>query len=307
MANEDFSLLGGPLHRLGRRLGLVRGTNTVRLGLALGFVPWAVLMLLVVLEGAGREAFSLARVAAHVRFLVVIPLFFICETWLDPQLGRFVRYLVDSAVVPEGTVPALQSAVARTARLRDSWLAEAAFVVLAVFSPWIAQHLPFLGVTGTHETGDIETASALAGRLYWTVCLPLFRFLMFRWIRRLALWWRFLWKVSRLDLHLVPTHPDGAAGLGYLEIVHAHFIPLVLAVSAVMSASFAEDISTGRMTFTSLYTGRNPPRRGRITLPRAALHIRARALALPGQRHERLHDPRGALRGWFRREMGGRI
>jgi len=34
---ERFSLLGGPLHGLGCRLGLVRGgTNTVALGLALG-------------------------------------------------------------------------------------------------------------------------------------------------------------------------------------------------------------------------------------------------------------------------------
>jgi hypothetical protein len=34
---EDFSLLWGPLHRLGCRLGLVSGgTNTVALGLVLG-------------------------------------------------------------------------------------------------------------------------------------------------------------------------------------------------------------------------------------------------------------------------------
>ena len=35
--SEEFSLLGGPLHRLGVRLGLVRGgTNSLPLGLALG-------------------------------------------------------------------------------------------------------------------------------------------------------------------------------------------------------------------------------------------------------------------------------
>ncbi len=33
---EPFSLIGGPLHQLGRRLGLVRGTNTVAVGLVLG-------------------------------------------------------------------------------------------------------------------------------------------------------------------------------------------------------------------------------------------------------------------------------
>jgi hypothetical protein len=44
---EKFSLLGGPLHRLGRRLGLVRGeTNTVAVGLALGLLSWSILLAL---------------------------------------------------------------------------------------------------------------------------------------------------------------------------------------------------------------------------------------------------------------------
>jgi hypothetical protein len=42
---EKFSLLGGPLHRLGRRPGLVRGeTNMVALGLALGLLSWSILL-----------------------------------------------------------------------------------------------------------------------------------------------------------------------------------------------------------------------------------------------------------------------
>jgi hypothetical protein len=46
-ACEDLSLLGGPLHRLGCRLGLVRGgTNTVVFGLVLGALPWLALLAL---------------------------------------------------------------------------------------------------------------------------------------------------------------------------------------------------------------------------------------------------------------------
>jgi hypothetical protein len=38
---EEFSLLGGPLHRLGKRLGLVHeGRNTFPLRLALGVFSW---------------------------------------------------------------------------------------------------------------------------------------------------------------------------------------------------------------------------------------------------------------------------
>jgi hypothetical protein len=76
---------------------------------------------------------------------------------------------------------------------------------------------------------------------------------MLRWLWRLGLWTWFLWRMQRLDLLLVPTHPDGAAGLGYLEVVQEHFAPLVTAMSAVSAASLAESIVAGTMAFEALY------------------------------------------------------
>jgi hypothetical protein len=96
---------------------------------------------------------------------------------------------------------------------------------------------------------------ALTGLWYWFVCLTLFRFLLFRWLWRLGLWSFFLWRVTKLELHLVPTNPDGAGGLGFLETVHMHFTPLVLTISVVLSGSFAEEIYTGTMTFDAIYPG----------------------------------------------------
>ncbi len=98
---EKFSLLGGPLHRLGRRLGLVRGeTNTVALGLALGLLSWSILLALASIGGVSDKLFSLSAIAADVRLLVVIPLFFLCESSLDPRLRDFVSTIVRSGVVP---------------------------------------------------------------------------------------------------------------------------------------------------------------------------------------------------------------
>jgi hypothetical protein len=83
--------------------------------------------------------------------------------------------------------------------------------------------------------------------------MTLFRFLMLRWIWRLGLWSYFLWRVAKLKLNLVPTHPDRTAGLGYLEVVHMHFTPLVLAISAIQCASLAEEISSGKTAFEAIY------------------------------------------------------
>jgi len=107
------------------------------------------------------------------------------------------------------------------------------------------------------ETASLDPRKtlSLAGWWYWIVCLPLFRFLIFRWAWRMALWFHFLWRFSRLELHLMPAHADRTGGLGNLQVVHAQFATLILAISALMSASFAEEIVTGGMAFNSIYAG----------------------------------------------------
>lgn len=252
-ASRDFSLLGGPLHRLGCRVGLVRnGTNTVPLGLAIGLVLWGILILLGVLQGIGHRLFSLSLIAGHVRLLAALPLFFLCETWLAPRMAAFIAAIVGSGVVPGSSLPGLDREIGRIARLRDSWLAEAVFLAASVLLIWAGTVVDLPGASATHDLANGGPIS-LAGRWYWFVCLPLFRFLLFRWLWRLLLWCLFLRGIARLNLHLVPTHPDGVAGLGVLEIVQGHFTPLALAISAVISASFAEEMAAGTRTCASLY------------------------------------------------------
>ena len=251
---ENFSLLGGPLHRLGRRLGLVRGeTNSVALGLALGLFLWSILLALALVEGVSDRLFSLSAIAGDVRLLVVIPLLFLCESSLDPRLRDFVSTIVRSGVVPGNALPALKFEIARTVRWKDAWLPEAMCLLAAMLLSLFAAQLHISGKTAALEPTRALSDVPLAGLWYWIVCLPLFRFLIFRWIWRIALWCHFLWRLAKVDLHLVPIYPDGAAGLGYLEVVQTHFTALVLAISIVVSASFAEEISSGKTVFEVIY------------------------------------------------------
>jgi hypothetical protein len=255
----NFSLLGGPLHRLGCRLGLVRdGTNTVALGLVLGAFPWIVLLALALVEGLGHVLFSIEAIGAHVRMLVAIPLLFVCEAFLDPRLTAFVHVIVRSQVVPLTARTALELEIARIARWKDAWLPEALFLLAAVLLSLATPNQNFFaylsGLTGGSNPSAVGETT-WTSQWYWMACMTLFRFLLLRWIWRLALWCFFLWRVSRLELRLVPTHPDRAGGLGYLELVHTEFVPLVVAISAAQSASLAQDIASGRMTFDAIYPG----------------------------------------------------
>jgi len=252
--SEKFSLLGGPLHRMGRRVGLVREeTDTVRLGLALGVIPWLILMLLALIEGAGQPIFSPSVIGVHARMLLAIPLFFLCESLLAPRLEMFVRTIVRSEVVPPHARPALEAEVTRIHRWKDSWVPDAASLLAAILFSVFASQLHISGTTAAFDPSRAATEMMMAGQWYLIVCLTLFRFLMIRWLWGLGLWCFFLWRVSRLDLQLMPTHPDGAAGLGYLEVVHAHFTPLILAISIVQAAMLAEELSSGLASFEAIY------------------------------------------------------
>src|SRR3954453_661674 len=82
----------------------------------------------------------------------------------------------------------------------------------------------------------------LPGYFYRYVSLPLFQFMLLRWYFRLFIWYRFLWKVSRLRLNLLPTHPDGSGGLGFLSGSAHALAPLLVAQSSLLAGLIANKI-----------------------------------------------------------------
>lgn len=251
---ENFSLLGGPFYRLGARLGLVRGgTNTIAFGAALGWISWFALGALAAAQGGAERLLSLSTVAIHARLLLAIPLLFVAEAAIDHKLREFVRLLVRSEVAGATALPRLEAEAARILRRKDSWAPDAASLLAALaLSPFAAQ-APLSGETDVLAPGHGLSGLPLAGAWYALVCLPLFRFLMFRWVWRIVEWWRFLWRLATMELDLMPAHPDGAGGLGYLETAHSRFVPLAVAISIIVAATFAEEIAAGQMTLSEIY------------------------------------------------------
>lgn len=258
-APYDFtrvSLLGGPLHQLGRRVGLVRGeSNTIALGIAIGWSLWLVLLLLGFFGGIASQLLSLAWISGHVRLLVFIPLLFIFESWLDPQVRAFIRSSVDAGLVPVTERPKLSAHLERLSRWTNAWWPDIACLAVAALFTATGWRTQQYGATVVFDSSQAIFQGTAASELYWAVGPTLFRFLVFRTIWRLGLWWHLLWKVSRLPLRLVPIHPDRAAGLGGLEIVQTACLPLVAGVSAVMAAAHAEEMYRGGISFAAVYPG----------------------------------------------------
>jgi hypothetical protein len=72
--------------------------------------------------------------------------------------------------------------------------------------------------------------------------MPVFQFLMFRWYFRLFIWARFLWQVSRIELNLEPTHPDGTAGLRFLSLTGRAYRVFLVAMGTVLAGMIANRI-----------------------------------------------------------------
>jgi hypothetical protein len=249
----DFSLaIGGPLFQLLRRMHLAgNALELVRLRILITvLVVWLPLLALSVLEGqawGGRAAVPfLWDVEAHVRFLLALPLLIVAELVVHQRMRFVVPQFLDRHLIPERLMPRFDAAIASALRLRNSVLAElfliAVVYIVGVLLVW--RHYVALSTTSTWyamPTGEGLKLS-LTGWWYAYVSLPIFQFMLLRWYYRILIWARFLWQVSRLELTLIPTHPDRVGGLGFLANVVYAFTPLAAAHGALAAGPIANRI-----------------------------------------------------------------
>jgi hypothetical protein len=252
LEQTDFSVvLGGPLYQLFRRSHLSGDAFELaqRRMVVISLFAWLPLLLLSALQGevwGGGVAVPFLRDAeVHVRFLVALPLLIIAELVVHRRMRFVVRQFLDRGLIPEDAKPRFDAAIAAVFRLRNSTLAEVALVALVygvgIFVFW--RHYAVLDKS-TWYTVPAVAGSRLspAGIWYTFVSVPLFQFMMLRWYFRLFVWARFVWHVSRIDMSLVPTHPDRVGGLGFLTGTAYAFVPLALAHGAVLSGMIANRI-----------------------------------------------------------------
>jgi hypothetical protein len=96
------------------------------------------------------------------------------------------------------------------------------------------QRAPLPSATWYTVTGERWRLTP-AGIWYVFVSIPIFQVIFVRWYVRLFIWFRFLWNTCRLNLHLVPTHPDRAAGLAFLGRGAYLFSPVLFAQGALVA------------------------------------------------------------------------
>jgi len=252
MAAPDFSLvLGGPLYQLLRRVHLADDALMLqrRRIVLISLFAWLPLLALAALGGrllGGEVAVPfLVDVDAHVKFLVAMPLLIAAELVVHQRMRALASTFRERNLIPEAATQRFDAAVASAYRLRNSVTAELLLIaivyVVGVTVVW-RQYVALDAATWYATPAAGGSSLTLAGMWYGYVSLPIFQFLLCRWYFRIFIWARLLWQVSRIELRLVPTHPDRVGGLGFLAATSHAFVPLLMAHGALLAGNLANQI-----------------------------------------------------------------
>jgi hypothetical protein len=246
---DKFSLVvGGPFYKALQRTHLVGPLpNMGRRIFVFVAVTWLPLLSLSFVQGTAlgnRVKIPLIYdLSIYGRFLVALPLLIVAETVIDPFIGRVVALFNSSGIIRENDLPVYHAALEKVARLRDSRLAEVLFALLA-FTPFFlfADHQWLSNEVSSWHASTSGGLSA-AGWAFVFVASPVPRFLLIRWLWRYALWSVLLRSVAKLDLHLVPTHPDMFGGIGLVLTAQRQFGILFAALGSVLAGQFGNEIA----------------------------------------------------------------
>jgi hypothetical protein len=245
----DFSLvLGDPLFQFFRKAGL-SGEHLELLHrrlIAITSIAWVPLLLL---DSLASQAASIGRlpflhdVEVQVRFLVALPVLIGAELIVHSRIRPVVRRFVERGLVREQDLPRFAAAIEAAARLRNSIPVEVALLIsVYTLGLWLWNSRFGIDSPTWYAMPGGRWNLTPAGYWYVFVSIPILQFLLLRWYVRLFIWYRFLWRVSRLNLHLVPIHPDHCAGLAFLGKSAYAFGPILFAQGAMLAGLVASRI-----------------------------------------------------------------
>jgi hypothetical protein len=250
---QDFSLvLGGPIFQLLRRARLagVEGMQLVHRrvigSILLAWLPLLVLCLFRPTTGSSERVSFFRDFEVHARFLVALPILIFAELLVHLRLRAAVGRFAEWRIVTPEDLPGFQRAIQSALKIRNSLYVELALAVFVYVSGlWLWNDRPILPEPTWYTFGGSRWALTSAGYWYVFISIPVFQFILLRWYMRLFIWFRFLWQVNRLNLNLIPSHPDRCGGLSFVGKSSYAFGPILFAQGAILAGILAGRVIYG--------------------------------------------------------------
>lgn len=241
----DFLIVRNDLPiRWQRRIGLApdNGLGVARRALFFAMFTWLPIVIWAALESRLLDRAVgeplLAHYGVHVRCLVAIPLLILAEGMALRVVRTLVTQFLEHGLIIESQRDRFTQIIKDSTDLRDKafpWV-----IVFALTLLWL------IGVPESlheHELSwaTLDTGLGFGGWWFLYVVRPVFTILLLGWLWRIGLLFRLFHQISKLDLALVPAHPDGMGGLGFLQKLPKAFVLVTLAMSAVLASRWIHD------------------------------------------------------------------
>jgi hypothetical protein len=235
-------------------LAPVGGLGAARRAFFFALVSWVPIALWALFRGRFFETTTgeplLQHFGVHVRCLVAIPLLILGEVTFHKKTWSYISQFVTSGLVDDATRPHFETALRTARRWRDSavpWLFVAG---VAIGSTLIDQP----SGRADEMSWALDQTGGLAFGGLWSayVVRPIFVALVLGWLWRIVLVAGLLARLGRLGLSLVPSHPDHAAGLGFLEKLPSAFAPVTFGLSAMLASRWAHQVVYHGLTLDAL-------------------------------------------------------
>ncbi|MET0937132.1 MAG: hypothetical protein ABWX83_14150 [Luteibacter sp.] len=216
-----------------------------RVLIVLAFV-WLPLALLSLVEWLGRgnaqASGFFTDIAAQARFFLAVPLLVLADYTVLPRLDQMASFFLRSSLIPLAERARFILLVDSTRRLSAGvWPSATVSLIAYGFIATTAFVVP-TGEWASWQFVPGHPGRSLPGWWLLLVSMPVLLGLMLSWVWRWVLWLRVLWRLSRMGLTLVSSHPDRAGGIAFLAESPRAFIPLVLPVSIVVAATLAHSL-----------------------------------------------------------------
>ncbi|QNK01003.1 hypothetical protein [Dyella telluris] len=232
-----------------RRMRLIKPEHRAEAGrrilfaVAIGWLPLAIICLVewLFLHSSSSAGFF-SDVAAYARFLLAVPILILSDYIILPRLEAIAQYFVHSGLVLPDDRQRFDEAIA-SARRMSLGVWPSLGMAIVVYSLVIT-----IGVTISPQAlldwqrADGPLNLSVAGWWNLLVSSPLVLGLILSWLWRLGVWMRFLHLLSRMQLRLVPSHPDKAAGLEFVALSPRIFAPLAFAIGVLTAGTLGNEV-----------------------------------------------------------------
>lgn len=246
--SPDFCLVrGDPWYRLQGAVHLIPANGkdgTFRRIIFFVLLTWLPPVLWALATGRAFASDSgeplLRHFGLHARFLIALPVLILGERLARSTMKQLLPRFAAMGLLPEEKMPAFRSVIHDTIRLRNStlpWIAIGGAILLWFFIPEAGRGVEELNWALDHGH------PGFGGWWYLCISRPVFQIFLFGWLWRIVLLTILLWRIVRLGLEPIASHPDRLAGLGFVEGFSRLFAPLSFASSCILASHWAHEMA----------------------------------------------------------------